>query len=57
MPKNKGGAGGGGAKASKGKSKGAEGGDDGGKKQAKGGTAVKVRNWVWLWQLGNLQKL
>ncbi|XP_052784030.1 peptidyl-prolyl cis-trans isomerase NIMA-interacting 4-like [Mya arenaria] len=39
MPKNKGG---GGAKG--GKAKGAEGGGDSGKKEAKGGTAVKVRH-------------
>ena len=36
MPKNKGGGG---------KSKGAEGGGDSGKKEAKGGTAVKVRDF------------
>jgi len=36
MPKNKGGGG---------KSKGAEGGGDSGKKEAKGGTAVKVKDF------------
>ncbi|XP_060584143.1 peptidyl-prolyl cis-trans isomerase NIMA-interacting 4-like [Ruditapes philippinarum] len=41
MPKNKGGGGGGGKGA---KSKGAEGGGDSQQKQAKGGTAVKVRH-------------